>query len=108
MTAYDTWLEAPYTRAAEETEAFYAYCDERNIDPNLPESQAAWSAHVDALETYYDMVDFPRPPAGAVRWCCDCGDAPVWLASEGNEVCFPCDLARKAARDDAYFAHDTY
>jgi hypothetical protein len=41
-------------------------------------------------------------------WCCDCGDAPVWQGSEGNETCQPCDLARRERREADYFDVDRY
>lgn len=107
MSNFDRWLEAPYVAAAAEAEAFYAYCDERDIDPYTTEAEEAWQAHCDAIDTANDLRDFPRPPA-VIRWCCDCGDAPAWLGSDGSETCQPCDTARREARDEAFFVREPW
>lgn len=107
MSNFDRWLEAPYVAAAREAEEYFAWCDERDLDSDLPESEAAWVAWCDAYDTANDLRDFPRPPA-TIRWCCDCGDAPAWLGSEGSETCQPCDTARRVASEEAFFAREPW
>lgn len=49
--SYDTWLCAPYEEAAEEAEAFIAFCESRDLDPDDPKSETAYEdAIADAAE----------------------------------------------------------
>ena len=41
---YDTWLEAPFQRAAAEAEAYWDFCEERDLDCDSDEAQEAWEA----------------------------------------------------------------
>lgn len=36
LPGYDAWLERPYIEAAEQAEAYLAWCNERNVDPDAP------------------------------------------------------------------------
>lgn len=45
---YDRWLEAPYTRAAEDDAAYERFCERNNLPIDSPHSEAKWQAYKDA------------------------------------------------------------
>jgi hypothetical protein len=58
-SSFDAWLEAPYTRAADEEADYERFCEERDLDFDTVEAEAAWNAYKDALyaaeEADYDI-----------------------------------------------------
>lgn len=58
MSAYDSWLEAPYVQAAQEEAAFEKWCEDNDVEFDAPdawqrfedEMAERWEAAADAAE----------------------------------------------------------
>lgn len=57
MSAYDRWLEKPYTDHAREQERYEAYCKENDLDPDDEESSRDYERNV----SEEDLMD-EEPP----------------------------------------------
>jgi hypothetical protein len=58
LPGYDAWLERPYQDACADADRYIEWCESRNMDPDEPESQVAYSDWIDSqwgdMEEYYD------------------------------------------------------
>lgn len=59
FAGYDAWLERPYQDMMEESDRFYAWCEEAGVDPDDPEADRLYADAMDsdANVEYYDFED---------------------------------------------------
>lgn len=59
LPGYDAWLERPYRKAAEESEAFLWFCEQNELDADDPKSFMAWeeACYDDATERAADEYE---------------------------------------------------
>jgi hypothetical protein len=69
LPGYDRWLERPFQRVAEESEAFLTWCETNELDPDDPKSFLAWEevlnddrveAAADAYEAHLERIEWER------------------------------------------------
>lgn len=56
MTAFDRWLEAPYTRAAADAADFERYCEQHDFDFDDPAARVAYEALQAENEAAYEAL----------------------------------------------------
>lgn len=56
---YDSWLCAPYERAAEESERYYQFCEDRDVDPDSVDAESLYQDYLDSVLDDYDGLDEP-------------------------------------------------